>query len=113
MVLYMASNSSGDMVQKAQGRRTYSFLGHEVRRQCFEKLMGLSSHRVDRIGLFDQRYSDTKKPGKPSALTASIDSFVMVLYNSIAEPLPDRYLDFIANDAIFPGATFFSLSLHI
>lgn len=69
-------------------RKDYYFLGVQLRRVCFQALLGISSHRLDRMGAIDLRYG--KRVPKPSPLTASIDSFCTVLYNSIAEPLPDR-----------------------
>ena len=69
-------------------RRDYLLLGHPVRRVCMEHLLGISSHRTDRIGCIDMRFR--QHPTKPSELTASIDAFCCVMYNSIAEPLPDK-----------------------
>ncbi|CAK9016802.1 Uncharacterized protein SCF082_LOCUS13347, partial [Durusdinium trenchii] len=69
-------------------RKDYYFLGVQLRRVCFQALLGISSHRLDRMGAIDLRYG--KRVPKPSPLTASIDSFCTVLYNSIAEPLPDQ-----------------------
>lgn len=96
-ILFMATNpddTSAEMGERSQGRRTFYFLGRYMKRSCFESLVGISSHRVDRIGAFDQRYADVRKPQQPSQLTASIDAFAMILYNSVAEPLPDRLLHF-------------------
>ena len=59
-----------------------------MRRGCFEALLGVSSHRIDRLGALDLRFG--KRPSKPSPLLASVDSFCMILYNSIAEPLPTK-----------------------
>lgn len=83
-ILYLACS---DPLKR--GRHEYHFLGRPMRRQCWETLLGISSHRTDRIGALDERYGN--KPMKPY-LTSSIDSFCMVLYNSIAEPLPNRPL---------------------
>ena len=91
-ILYMACEN--DVSKFQASRKEYLFLGVHLRRQCFERLLGLSSHRVDKIGAIDLRYKDTKRPSKPSHLTASIDAFVMVLYNSVAEPLPTKHLVF-------------------
>ena len=72
-----------------QKKRTdYFFLGNHLRRVCFQSLLGVSSHRIDRIGSIDARYGQQAR--RPSELTASIDAFCTVLYNSVAEPLPDR-----------------------
>lgn len=89
-ILYMACENDGNAVN-AQ-RKAYIFLGRPLRRSCFEALLGLSSHRVDKIGSIDMRYKDAKAPSKPTHLTASIDAFVMILYNSVAEPLPTKFL---------------------
>lgn len=75
-----------------RGRNEYAFLGKQMRRACWEQLMGISSHRVDKIGAVDQRYG-SRGGWKQSPLTSSIDSFCMVLYNSIAEPLPTKFLE--------------------
>lgn len=90
-ILFMACNDDHSMKMRKR-RKEYQFLGKQLGRSCFEALIGLSSHRVDRIGAIDRRYKDTKDPGKPSPLTASIDAFAMVLYNSVAEPLPNKLL---------------------
>ena len=85
-VLFLAM---GSQLPKAGGRREFSFLDRNLKRACFEALLGISSHRTDRIGALDLRYG---KHDRPSKLNASIDSFAMVLYNSVAESLPDRFL---------------------
>lgn len=59
-----------------------------MKRICFEALLGVSSHRIDKIGVIDQRFG--QKDSKPSKLGASIDSFCLILYNSVAEPLPSQ-----------------------
>lgn len=92
-ILYLAleEDGSGQTMNKAKKRREFHFLGHYMKRQCWECLLGVSSHRVDRLGAFDMRYG--ARP-RPSHLTASIDAFCMVLYNSVAEPLPNKFLCF-------------------
>ena len=90
MILYMACDTGATGLT---GRREYTFLQKPLSRRCFEHIIGISSHRVDKIGCFDQRYASNKKPSKPSLLTASIDSFLLVLYGSVAEPLPNKFLD--------------------
>ena len=70
------------------GRREFYFLGHYMKRACWEALLGVSSHRVDRIGALDMRYGNRPRASK---LTSSIDAFCMVLYNSVAEPLPNKF----------------------
>lgn len=84
-VLYMACTSGNK-------RREYFFLGQQMKRSCLEKLLGISSHRMDKVGAgaADMRFGS--HPTKPSQLTASIDSFCCVLYNSVAEPLPTKFL---------------------
>ena len=71
-------------------RREYSFLDKPMRRACFEALLGVSSHRIDKVGAIDLRYKGACRPRGPTELAASIDSFCMVLYNSVAEPLPNK-----------------------
>ena len=85
-VLFLAV---GSRVQQPASRREFVFLNKPLKRVCFEASLGISSHRTDRIGAIDMRYG---KHDRPSPLMASIDSFAMVLYNSVAEPLPDRFL---------------------
>lgn len=69
-------------------KRDYMFLSKAMKRSCFERILGMSSHRLDKLGQPDLRFGH--QPTKPTVLTASIDSFCCVLYNSVAEPLPDR-----------------------
>ena len=75
----------------ASGRREFFFLGKYLKRVCFESLLGISSHRVDRMGALDLRFGSHPRA---SPLAASIDTFCMVLYNSVAEPLPNKLPDF-------------------
>ena len=82
-ILYLAADLG------TPGRREFHFLGHYMKRVCWESLLGLSSHRVDRIGALDMRYGAHSRASK---LTASVDAFCMVLYNSLAEPLPNKFL---------------------
>ena len=120
-ILFMAcSNDTGQPF--ISGRKEYQFLGLPLKRVCFQSLIGISSHRVDRIGAIDLRYKDTRNRSKPSHLTASIDAFVMILYNSVAEPLPNKSLKHYSNICIFsyvwydlfwsPPTCFFSISAH-
>ena len=51
----------------ASSRKDYYFLGKHMRRSCFEALMGVSSHRVDRIGCVDKRFG--KRPTAPTHLS--------------------------------------------
>ena len=62
---------------------------HYMKRVCLESFLGLSSDCDDRIGALDMRYGPRPRASK---LTASVDAFCMVLYNSVAEPLPDKSL---------------------
>lgn len=90
-ILFLAAGEFGGDHQTKRSRNEYSFLGRFVRRACFEAILGISSHRIDRLGCLDLRYG--KRIAKPSPLLASIDSFCMILYNSIAEPLPTKRLN--------------------
>ena len=81
-----------DGMSSTQNRRDYFFLNLPIKRSCFERLLGISSHRLDKAGAIDRRYRDARDPSRPSPLTASVDSFLLVLYNSIAEPLPNKLL---------------------
>ena len=72
------------------GRREFHFLGRYMKRACWEAFLGLSSHRVDRLGALDMRFGSHPRPSK---LGASIDAFLMVMCNSIAEPLPNKLLE--------------------
>jgi hypothetical protein len=75
-----------------RGRREFYFLNRYVKRICFEALLGVSSHRVDKIGAIDLRFG-RRPPTGSTPLRSSIDAFCMVLYNSVAEPLPNKHLD--------------------
>lgn len=94
-ILFMAwsdaANGSEPCLKRSRGtsRREFHFLGKYMRRVCFECLIGVSSHRVDRIGAIDLRFG-SRESSRPTKLTASIDSFCLVLYNSVAEPLPNK-----------------------
>lgn len=83
-----AGGESAQTVAEAGARRQYSFLGNGLKRQCLESLLGVSSHRIERIGQIDMRFGT--RPLAPSKLQASIDAFCIVLYNSVAEPLPTQ-----------------------
>lgn len=92
-VLYLACQNSG-----TNQRREYFFLSKPIGRSCMEQLLGISSHRTDRTGQVDLRFGPRANM-RPSELSASVDSFCAILYNSVAEPLPDRPL-------ILPGQSF-------
>ena len=85
-ILHLAWSDAS--LQQAR-RREFFFLNKFMRRSCFEAIMGVSSHRIDRIGSLDQRFGSHDRPSK---LSASIDAFCLVLYNSVAEPLPNKLL---------------------
>ena len=85
-ILYLAA----DPHCMGRSRKEYIFLQRPMRRTCFETLLGVSSHRIDKLGAIDLRYG--KRAPKPTPLMASVDSFCMILYNSIAEPLPNKRL---------------------
>ena len=89
-ILYLAADGE----HMGKGRKEYSFLSRSMRRACFETLLGISSHRIDKLGAIDLRYG--KRTSKPTPLMASVDSFCMLLYNSIAEPLPSKLLAFVS-----------------
>lgn len=86
-ILHLAWSDAGR--SKNAHRREFFFLDQFMRRACFEQLVGVSSHRIDRIGAADLRFG---RHERPSPLTASIDAFCLLLYNSVAEPLPNRCL---------------------
>ena len=75
-----------------RGRREFYFLNRYVKRICFEALLGVSSHRVDKIGAIDLRFGRRAPTGSTTPLRSSIDAFCMVLYNTVAEPLPNKHL---------------------
>lgn len=89
-VLFLAYQDCGITLGKGSQRKEYRIFGKPIKRICLEKLLGISSHRMDKVGQIDMRYGP--HPTKPSELSASVDSFCCVLYNSVAEPLPDRLL---------------------
>ena len=89
-ILYLAADGE----HMGKGRKEYRFLSRSMRRACFETLLGISSHRIDKLGAIDLRYG--KRTSKPTPLMASVDSFCMLLYNSIAEPLPSKLLAFVS-----------------
>lgn len=91
-ILLMAwTDASGSVRGKERTRREYYLLDKYMKRVCFEGLLGLSSHRIDKIGAVDLRYG--KQEMRPSQFTASIDAFCLILYNSLAEPLPNKLLE--------------------
>ena len=92
-ILFMAWTDGAGGTRRTTQRREFYFLGKYMKRICFEGLLGIGSHRVDKIGFADLRYG--KRAFKPSPLTASIDAFCLILYNSLAEPLPTQCLDLI------------------
>ncbi|CAE7889335.1 unnamed protein product [Symbiodinium microadriaticum] len=82
-LLFLATNG-GD----TKRRKEYSICGKQLPRRCFRDLMGVHDRRLDRIGHLDERYGSTR----PSKYAASIDSFLLILYNSLAEPLPTKFV---------------------
>ena len=89
-VLFLAcgSNIMGADGEAEKRRREYYVLGQPMKRVCTEHLLGVGPGRTDKVGGIDMRYG--QRGTRPSQLTASIDAFCCVLYNSIAEPLPDK-----------------------
>ena len=97
-ILYLALQDDGPLNMKSHTvRREFHFLGRYMKRACFEALVGISSHRTDKLGAFDLRYGTHSRA---SPLRASIDTFCMILYNSVAEPLPNKHLRVNQKDKI-------------
>lgn len=90
-IMFLAWNDASESkIGKNQAcRREFYFLDKYVRRVCLQALLGVSSHRLDKLGAIDMRFG-ARANSKASVRTASVDSFCLVLYNSIAEPLPNR-----------------------
>ena len=112
-ILFLAwsdSNQTGPKL-RGGGRREFHFLGKYMRRVCFEALLGVSSHRIDKIGAVDLRFG--KKDSRPSPLAASIDAFCLILYNSIAEPLPQKQLSHMAFCYCFLACFFYLFCIYV
>lgn len=67
-------------------------LDKKVGRKCLVALMGIGKRRLQRLegGAPDLRYG--KREYRSRAGTWTIDSFLQICYDNIAETLPDRFL---------------------
>ena len=76
----------------AAGSLQFTFVGQEVGRECLCALMGIGVNRFKKTLKLqpDLRFGHDKSGSKRD--TASVDAFLTVLYNGVAETLPDRLL---------------------
>ena len=69
-----------------------NFLDKEVGRKCLARLLGTSGSRLQKQAVQrpDLRFGRREYQSKPG--TYSVDAFLQVAYDSIAETLPDQFL---------------------
>jgi hypothetical protein len=74
----------------SSGALQFTFVGQLVGRECLCSLLGIGVNRLRRaLNLVpDLRFGHDKTGTKRE--TASVDAFLTVLYNGVAETLPDR-----------------------
>lgn len=89
-LLFLATSKAPESVSQS---RKYMLLNRSMARRCWLRLVGMGSSRADKIGQIDLRYQQPSKKG--SQQQASMDSFMIVLYNSVAEHLPDKCLGLV------------------
>lgn len=74
-------------------RPTCNLLDQPVGRKCLIRLLGIGQGRLDRqsSGVPDLRFGKRQHKSRPGTFT--VDAFLQVCYDSIAETLPDQFLD--------------------
>ena len=85
--LYLSSSGSGTTV-------SWSLLEKPVGAKCLSSLLGIGQARLRKSagGTPDLRYGSKEHRSRPGTWT--VDGFLQVSYDSIAETLPDRLLTF-------------------
>ena len=85
--LYLSSSGSGTTV-------SWSLLEKPVGAKCLSSLLGIGQARLRKSagGTPDLRYGSKEHRSRPGTWT--VDGFLLVSYDSIAETLPDRLLTF-------------------
>lgn len=84
------------------GRRTCSLLDKEVGFQCLASLLGVGRGRLSTSAAPDLRYGKREYKSKPGTWT--VDGFFQVCYDSIAETLPDEFLERLPEPCLFMGS---------
>ena len=77
---------------KCQELPTCNLLDRPMGRKCLAKLIGMGQDRMSRqaSGAPDLRFGHREHRSQPGSFT--VDAFLQVAYDSIAETLPDKYL---------------------
>ena len=80
-------------LSNCQERPTCNLLDRPMGRKCLIKLIGVGQDRMTRqaSGAPDLRFGRREHRSKPGTFT--VDAFLQVAYDAIAETLPDRLLD--------------------
>ena len=85
---------------------SYFLLDKPVGRKCLAALIGVGQARLQRsrAGTPDLRFGKREHRSQPGTWTA--DAFFQVVYDSIAETLPDKHLISIVKEFMIPKASF-------
>ena len=87
-------------VQMNPNKVNYTFLGHEVGRACLCALFGIGKSRLNKAISLQPDLRIGKDKSGTSLAARSVDAFLSILYQSVAETLPDRFLFLISWQSI-------------
>ena len=78
------------MFASCDARPQCNLLDKDVGRKCLMRLLGIGQERLDRqaSGAPDLRFGRKEHKSQPGTFT--VDAFLQVAYDSIAETLPDQ-----------------------
>lgn len=77
---------------ECDNRATFTLLDQPIGRKCLLKVLAIGQERLERqaAGAPDLRFGRREHRSKPGTFT--VDAFLQVCYDSIAETLPDQFL---------------------
>lgn len=71
---------------------TFNFSGQNVGRACLSAILGIGKARLNKAMSLQPDLRVGKDKSGSQAVTRSVDAFLSILYNGVAETLPDRLL---------------------
>lgn len=71
-------------------KKQYSFLGRPVGRSCLCAILGIGKERFNKCLSLQPDLRIGKDKSGSQRCTASVDAFLSIMYNGVAETLPDR-----------------------